>query len=621
MIIALALLLVLLLVIILAADIREARATVSRVGWLGFAVCVVAGAILLGRYHEPLLAGQDEAAYLHAGVTFSQNDSFFMSDEILSHVPQESRHLFRYAHEGFGWTRDNALNVVDVEAARLGPRFQPAFALLLAGAAKASGSLRGAYWVTPLFVLLAAFVIGLVARRVTRSELAFPVAMALFIFNPLVMWHGRMPRPEFAAAFLSFSAVLMVMRSASDGKRIWLLPGALAAGIAPFFHITALYLTGPFFVVATCMLLRNWKTLIGVHAVGAAAGLLFALQALWLTDHYNITAYILPLISTHFGVAVLVAAVVIDAVIVVGAYFAWWRFADKMAPRTMHVSAVALALLLPVLLVVLYLSGTPLDQREFTGYHFAHMALTDFRSVAAFLSLSLCLLSLAGTIRLLLGRGRCIVILLALSLLGLLSVGVIYDLFISRYMLPLIVPFFVIGLSAWVPERWRPVKRAWFVYIPLVFVMLLCGWHARSMLPLYKLRDYRGMTRTLKKLAKPVKNDDGILLCDYARLGAPMQRVYGIPTLTLNGDVYKDFSGHLKAWRTVMSEMPDRPAFFLTPYDMPEWDGFRFEIVEEAVLSHEKPRGGCFSPPGRRTRTSNKHFRLYRMYDCPDRSR
>lgn len=616
MIFAAAAVLAFLIVAVFVAVLLVACSRINLLGWIVFGGAVVLAALVLFRPHETLLAGQDEAAYLHAAATFERTGRLFVHDEILLKVPVEKRHLFKYAHEGFGWTRDNALNVVDMAQARLGPRFQPAFALLLAGAIRVTGSIRGAYWVTPVSALLLAVVLGLVAARLTRSPYALALGVVLFVSHPLVAWHGRMPRPEFLAALLSVSAALLLMQAALGGRRLFWLPvAALGGALAPFFHVTALSAMLALALVASWVGRRHFLALLSAHLVFLLGGLLFVWQAYALTDHYNLTRHLDSILGCGWGVGLLVMGVVAELTFLT--WVALGRGRSSRPPRSAPCRwlGIGAALLIPVLAGLLVWRSTPLPERTFEGYRFAYAALTDMRSVSAYLGGPLFLLALLGLSRLLIGRmRRFVAIYLAAMLLPALLVGTIYDLFISRYLLIGCMPLFVVGLCAWMPRGRRlQLRRAPWMYTMPMVIMVLLAFKVRAMAPLLSIQDYHGMTRVMRRVARPVVKERGILLCDYPRLGAAMQRGFGVPTLSINRDVWRDPSQHLAAWQHVCDAMSNRPAFFLTPFEQPAWGGYNFDLLEEAALQHVKPCGGLFAPPGRNVRAVDKHFRLYRM--------
>ena len=372
----------------------------------------------------------------------------------------------------------------------------------------------------------------------------------------------------------------------------------------------------PWFVLATWVGRRHLAALLVVHGIGGMGLLAFAAQALWVTDHYGLAQEVRWGLVSSLGNILLVLIGVCEVALLLWLVHARRQESLRVRSAVVRVTGWSVALIVALLLVVLFLLSPPLAGREFDGYEFAYAALTDFRSAAAYLGLPLCVFAVVGVARLLAGRGRRDALLIVLMFLpASLLVGTIYDLFITRYLLVSVVPMFVIGLCGWLPPGWPPMGNRFRAAVPVALIAVLCGFQVWSSWSLYAVRDYDGMTRTLKKLARPVLKDNGILLCQYPRLGAPMQRVYGIPTLTLNRDVHKDTTEQLIGWRAVCAAMPERPAFFMTPFELPEWEGVRFELVEEAALRHYKPRGGLFNPPGRRQREANKHFRLYRMME------
>ena len=84
-----------------------------------------------------------------------------------------------------------------------------------------------------------------------------------------------------------------------------------------------------------------------------------------------------------------------------------------------------------------------------------------------------------------------------------------------------------------------------------------------------------------------------MLLCEYSRIAAPFEHMFGIPTLGLDNERVLDYARVEQAWEKIMRSNPGTPAFFATPFQRePISERFAFKPVSSMRYSGRQLGGG-----------------------------
>jgi hypothetical protein len=86
---------------------------------------------------------------------------------------------------------------------------------------------------------------------------------------------------------------------------------------------------------------------------------------------------------------------------------------------------------------------------------------------------------------------------------------------------------------------------------------------------LYLLTEYKGLVGFMREFSREIEDNDGILLCEYSRVAATFDNFFGVPTLGLDNERVTDYAQAIEAWASLMEDDPDRPAYFITPFQPP----------------------------------------------------
>lgn len=576
---------------------REERALSNGAAlWAG---ALVAAAILLFRPHEELIGGQDAAAYVNAAQAIAQHGSFTYVDPLLSRVPPKTRPDFLYRHRTATQTKDGCLWVKDIDQARVGVHFQPAYPLLMA-VFPAIGLPFGAWYVAPFFAILAGLALARLSRLLMDQPAAGLLTFLFYVSNPLLIWHARYARPEVIASFFFFGGLTLVLSAWKDTtgrSQRDLALGALAIGLAPFFHITAWMLALPTALVVAAIILAGRRDFLVYPCVASAGLLVFVLQSLYVTDPYNLGRRIQALWPAENVLVALSAIVAASAIVVVlfgrrrtdaAPLRDWPRWAGLMAGAFLILLFAGLYAWLP----------TPEDRPRLTRQIYHYVYRTDLPVVVSMLSRPIAALGLLGLFALAAGRQRTRerLAFLACVVPATLMIGVMYDFFMTRYMLTALIPLLALALTALLvnlPLRHRP---AWLTPVSAALLVLL---QVQGRTTWITTTAYKGLTDYFGQIAAVVKKENGILLCEYSRFAAPFEHYYGIPTLSLDNETRSDYTAALKAWRCIMKES-GRPAFFVTPFQPPRAERLSFLPQCRAALTSERLREEQFRPPNRR---------------------
>ena len=573
------------LVVLAAEEYRPSRLRMAL--WV---LLVLGAGILLFRPHEDVLGGQDQGAYVNTAATFDRLQALTYTDPLLAEVPESSRKEFFYGYRYFPDTKYMCLWVSDVSRATMSPWFQPAYSVLL-GVVAHLAPVAWMLYATPFLTLLSAIAMACLTRRLFAHPVSSIAAFVLYVANPIVAWHGRSARAELASGlFLLASAALLLGAWGSNGRRAR-LDTALAAvcvSIAPFLHVTAWLAAVPIALIVALRIITTGLNLFHYLLIAFVGAVGFMIHTATVTDCYYLGRFLNPLSPAGITL-ILIGALALIVVYRLGRpasarpATAVLALPDFTSIRFRWVYPVLLVGLSATLIALSYSGILTVSAAWAADKVLRNVLFTEWSPFVMAMSPPVAILAALGWIVFLLRGGpthaRRLVTALAL-LPGLLLMGQMPILmYFLRRCLPFMIPATVLSLTALITLIPAVTRAHWGrIFSALTLVAIVAaGAHDRSLL--YKTTDYRGLLRFLAPFARLVTNENGILLCEYSRYAAPMEHLYGIPTLGLDSDRHMHYERPLDAWANIMRGHPDRPAFFMTPYGRPVDSRFTFEPI------------------------------------------
>ncbi len=596
------------------------------------AMLALAG-LLMFRPHEDIFGGEDPGAYINSGISYGRQGKFFYVDDLLALVAPDLRPLFYFGHAGYGPTKDACLWVCNEHQALIGPHFQPAYPLLIAAATRLLGTPHAALYIVPLFAILTALALGVLASRLLQPRRWAGLAVFwLFLLNPLTVWHGRAPRPEVIAAFMLFGGLAILTMEALAPRRqsggIWL--GGVCLLLAPFFHVTAWYVVAPALALAVILLGAGRREFLPVLLIAALALCALDYQARRITDYYGLGHMLRLVLGNPWGW--LAAAAVPAGLLVIGRAVRR-RFAPGNRDRWRRAAAWLLGAAGVIIPVYYYFRRDGQGSLPFLGRPVEHfLYLTDFEALVNMLSLPAAGAALAGWLVWCLwppgapGRSsNARLALAALSLPGILLAGRLNDFMMTRYLMVVVVPMLALVLAAlaaaggaclcrgrrrrgWPAGGWRRRR-------PLA-VMLLAGFFAALGIwgrgHLITLTEYKGLAHFLGQFAGIVRAADGALLVEYSRLAAPFDHYFNLPVLGIDNERRESYARIEDEWERLMRLFPDVPVFFCSPFHAPVSDRFVFTPVLDGAWEYRRLRQAGRRLPSK-VRRNVMELSLYRM--------
>ncbi|MCX6993085.1 MAG: hypothetical protein NT011_08090 [Kiritimatiellaeota bacterium] len=582
-------------VLALAAVARlffASRTVVRTHAWLWGLLALMAIGLLF-RPHEDIFGGEDPGSYLNSGVTYGRQGTLFYVDPLLAQVPPETRSTFYYGHAFSGATKDACLWVVNTDAALLGPHFQPAYPLLISVATRL-GNNSWSLYVVPLFAFFTGLVLMALASRLLAHRLAGLIAFGCYLLNPLTLWHARCARPEIIAGFMVFAglALLLLAWQARSWTQWWdILLGALCIGAAPFFHITAWYLVIPAAMAVGLVILRGRMDFLLYPLAALGMLLLFYGETRYVTDYYHVRRFF----EATFNYWPFLA---LSLVFLAGISLAANRTRHRSAtegngpPAVSGWLAAGLALVCALFLVNVYFNRESIGSLPILGSTVPNYnILTDWQTFANMVSWPMALLILAGWATWLTGERlwRLERIGLALTVFpALVLAGTMRDFMMTRYLLLAVIPMSALCLTALATRLPEWPGRSWTAWLAPGLAAAICLTGLTQRGHLVTLVEHHGFLRFLAPFARTIQQDQGILLCEYSRLTAPLEHMFGVTALGLDNERKDDYSAAERAWETIMRTHPDQPAFFMTPFQIPRSDRFDFALVKQAVFKDRK---------------------------------
>nr|NLB56168.1 hypothetical protein [Lentisphaerota bacterium] len=580
---------------------------------------------LLFRPHEDIFGGEDPGSYVNSASSYARNRSFFYIDPLLSQVPVEQRGEFLLGHiSGYGGlTKDACLWVRDIDRALIGPHFLPAYPVLMSGVVQLFGH-HVALFVVPLFTILAGLALRALVVRFVSRPWAGLAAFVLYITCPLVVWHGRNPRPEIIASFLLISGITMLLNTwqNTDRKgRLDVILGSICVGLAPFFHVTSVVLVISVALVVFFLLLSGRKEFLPFPIIGYLVCLLFAAQAKYITNYYQVDRFLGFLLDRPF-VSLIAFLFLYGILALVSLNSSIRKFLFKLirrSPLIKNRELVLYFLFAASLIVFFVLALTPIQTGGLAVFRH-YLYLIDMGATISMLGLGVCLFALVGWGSFLLRGTGTPAMRLAIGFLAFVAVvfaGKIEDFFMTRYLLVAVVPFFILALVSLfnLMPVFEDAKNTWFVAGSTV---LLAFTLSNDRLHLVSSQAHKGIGNFLQEYADCIEESENpILLCEYSRLAGPFEHVFGIPTLGIDNERKTDYFQAEQAWKQIMIAQPESQAFFATPFHPPQSDIFFFEEVMDKTFEDVKMQSSRKVLP-LRVREATIRLRLYKMSLIPD---
>ena len=567
------------------------------------------------RPHEELLGGEDPGAYINSAATFARTGQLHYTDPLLVQIPPAQRGAFLYGHELFLHTKDACLWVKNMETAEIGPWFQPAYSVLLALPLQV---LPGWYALfgAPLLALLSALALAALGAQLFGRRRAGLLAALFFLLLPVVVWNGRSPRAEWGA-FLFFWLALALLPQA------WRAPGTRRIAdfslgmtclfVAPFFHVTAWFGVLPVLLAVLIEAARGRRLFILAMPIATCGALVFLAYLHQATDCYQLLGKIPPLVrhpATILGAAVLVTLLLL----------ALNRKRERPAPLTERAArgwAVALWLFLLLAGAATWLGRDDLGHLPLLPRWLAiYFSLTNLQGLGVLVSRVALLAALAGWGAWLLRRDAHAGLRLGLAaalLPGLLLTGWMNNYMMeSRRMLLFPAPVMALALTALVLALWE-LRGKWAraAALALCALLLAAMWRGRTQLATHT--DDAGLHRLFAELAAPIQKENGWLFAEYSQTAAPLEHLFGIPTLALDSDYHAASAPQAEqAWAALVRAQPQRAFFFLTPFGAPRSALLTFAPLHSATYRGRALRRELGQLP-RQIEESTLTLSLYRV--------
>ncbi len=544
--------------------------TMSWQNRLFFAVFVLVAGLVLFRPHEDIFGGDDHGAYLNTAAAFERDNCFFREEPLLKDVPPEVRSDFLYyGHGSDVKTLFHAFRFSGDDCAEMRPWFQVGYPLLMSVAARIGGKML-ILFVTPFFALLAGFALAGLAGLLFEQRWVGLAAFLLYTLNPLIVWHARYARAEIPATFFVFAGLYFFLKSLTAEERASRcepILGAVCLGIAIFLHATAWLVLIPVTLSALWLAFRGLKRFIIFPLLGWCFAWLFVWQMAYLVHWYGLENVCRCFLSHSISLNIMAATIFIATL------FAGDRNGtpntvthdNEIKNRMGRITGLCLGLVT----LACFFSVSLLDSDD--SFALSLLRMADLRGFAILTSPILVTLGLIGWLALFVMddtehiKRQCWLAVLLLP--GLLFGYVMKDyMYGARYFLLYQVTALTLGFSGLcvLISRLLPRRRA---LAGMTVCVLLLTAQTLIHVELYTLTQFKGAFRFFEKIAERVKRDDGRLLVEYSRFGTPLRHLFGVPALGLDNEYTFDYRAAEKSWLKIIEADPDRPAYFLTPFD------------------------------------------------------
>jgi len=523
----------------------------------GMVFALLAMAVLLFFWPaEYIVGGADASVYLDLGAIWSRTGSFTFREPLLADLsPALLPGLFREMQPGqpMQYLRFPGFYINAAAPDKIVPQFYPLHPVWLTLAHGLFG-LRGSLYVTPLWAVLGVWAVCLTFKRLCGATVGLIGAFLLMI-TPLQIYFARYPTAEPLTQYLTWAGLFAFVMYGIDGGALWGLLSGCALGQIFLTRIDALPVL---LIPGVCVLLalrRRFRlealwffapfTLLLLQTV--AQGLGSSYQYAW--EIYGwVWRMGLSLLQESFWL-ILLAVCIVPLVL-----YGVWRFhsvGDRLVRMVKWIGA--LAILVAGIYAYFVLPRVGTLQEAYYWYGDGTIPLQNHLNLVRlgwYLSPLGIGLGVAGLSTLVVGADwrR------AWSVLGVgLSFTLIYvrnifnnpyHVYAMRRYVPVVVPFFVLGIAYSLSRlwQWRERERKAARIIAVILGITLVGWLGYNTRAIWSLIEFRGLTAQLDNIAQQLE-PDAILLFDDAAvtgagvtIGAPLQYLFGFTAFDLQED-------------------------------------------------------------------------------------
>ena len=565
--------------------------------------------------HLNLLGGWDPGVYLHTASALNRYGTLQLPEADLCTLSGETQALFARNLHGI---TEPFLGMRVVEGRYISPQFYHLYPSLMA-VLWPLGGLSAGLLVNPLLNVLALLSVYALVRRLAGPAVGL-LAMALLLLHPAQIWQARFSSAEMLTQTLLWSGFALLVRldrPGSTGARDAWLAGC-ALGAAQLARYDSLMVLGPLAAVLLIGLLTPGprRTTLWVLAPMAALAGHAWLHQKWIAPFYApipglvqqaflviaALAVVLVALSLHpRGRALLQLALSGSAlrVVALALFGVWWCFVLTIRPDLPDDTATARAVwsVLERVAPATMARNMAADDAQIGGYL---LALWGWPALLAAMLGALLLVWRE--------RGRMATAWLA----GCLAVALVltyriyndhFLMWLSRRYIPVVVPWFTVGLAVLCHQLTRRVPRA-PVWAAAALALLLVAPRLPASYRMATLREWAGLDTWLEQ-AQSHLPADSILISDQPGFAAALRYLHGQRAYEINTRT-PDYEPRLLAH--LGQQQPRFPLFLLTQRTLPDDWSARFEPVarlplktgrlnhtRRALPSDLKSRGGDFA--------------------------
>lgn len=464
--------------------------------------------------HQYLHGGWDPGEYISTAHHIHRSGGIDYHDAFVADLPDEL--LWKFAHNP-GASRPTVhagYLMLDKGTGRMVPDYFHLYPAWLAP--WASGAVSATYLGQTFLACTTLVLFFLVVREVAGIWIAF-AATLLFVTNPAMQYFARFSSSE----FLSMATLLGLLLVLNLAHRPRSLPYALllVSYACTTAHITNLI---PLAAVFLVLFVRNqWSLLLPV-VFGTALGIVRNAIVTPLFLHHLWYQYIVKQPMT-------IAGLLLISLLLICILHGSRRIWEKRLPR-----------LKPFALWLL-----PLGFAVFCVYQgVIRPGRSDHHNALNLLSI-VWLMSPVGLVLALLGlfpgkekRSTGMWFLLAAGLLsfGLLihdkNIQPLYMWAYRRY-LPIVLPMLFVLMASGAAWVWKSAAPVWLRSLGFGLLLLVLGWQSTHALPMFLLREHRGLPGYLSRIAEPMRDAD-LVVCDHPKLATPLRHAFDLPAYQLS---------------------------------------------------------------------------------------
>jgi hypothetical protein len=596
-----------------------------RVTWftrLALVLCVGALALFV-HPAEFVFGGADAGVYVSLGALWAKSGSFQYEEPGLAQVPVDAwSSLFRQSLPGrpHDYFRLPGFYMHSVDPGVVIPQFFPLHPVWFALVHGILG-LEASLFTTPLWAVMGLLAVVLLTRRLLGTP-AGVLAGVFLLLTPLQIYFARYPTAEALTQFLLWGGLFALAMFAKEGRRFWGIVSGVALGQVFLVRIDML----PLLIVPGTWLLMS------------------LIRGSWRRDRWFLVAFGALLLQSVYQSLVLSWPYTWDIYHHLGNY-AWrllrqggWLIpvslglgaaiyvllARRGALLTAHTASLAkkgLAVLLLGLAIFAYFIWPLVGETKLSAYWYGgqpipiqnHLNLVKLGWYLSPLGIAL---GIAGIIWIILRENWQRVwplVVVGLSFTTLYIYDILnnpYHIYAMRRYVPVVVPFFAIGMAYTIVRLWSlPDRGRRSRYAAGLVACALVGWLLYNSRSVWNLVEYRGLTSQVRTLAGNLEPGAVLLFDDEpsvgagATVGTPLQYLFGFTAFDLQeAFLQEDSLRHLVAdWhgegRTVYWVVGPRPVL-----ELPSW--LALEPALGAWLRSEQLEASYYEFPEQRVHTT-----------------